>query len=108
MIAHASHTPPPPARVQVVAQEFSYSLSRRTVKAGKVIVEFVNRGQDTHDLDLERVGGTHIFHFPKVDPDHYVDRELTLKPGTYRLWCAVADHKERGMQATLRVVARKG
>ena len=97
-------TPAPPARVQVVAQEFSFSLSRGKVKAGKVIVELVNRGQDTHDLDLKRVGGTRVFHFPKVPPGHYVDRELRLRPGTYRLWCAVADHKERGMRATLRVV----
>jgi hypothetical protein len=101
MIAHA---PTPPARVQVVAQEYSYSLSRRRVRAGKVIVELVNRGQDTHDLDIERVGGTHIFHFPSVDPGHYVDRELRLRPGTYRLWCAIADHAERGMHTTLRVV----
>ena len=108
MIAHAHQSaPPPPARVQVVAQEFSYSLSRRKVKAGKVIIELVNRGQDTHDLDLERVGGTHVIRFPNVDPGHYVDKMLTLKPGTYHLWCAIADHSERGMQATLRVVARK-
>jgi uncharacterized cupredoxin-like copper-binding protein len=98
----------PPARVQVVAQEFSYSLSRREVTAGNVVIELVNRGQDTHDLDIERVGGTRIYHFPKVDPGQSVDRELKLRPGTYRLWCAIADHKERGMRATLRVVARKG
>ena len=97
-----------PARVQVVAQEYSYSLSRQKVKAGKVIIELVNHGQDAHDLDIERVGSTHIFRFPKVDPGHYVDKELKLKPGNYRLWCGIADHKERGMQATLRVVARKG
>jgi hypothetical protein len=107
VIAHPHQSaPPPPARVQVVAQEFRYSLSRRTVKAGKVIVELVNRGQDTHDLDLQRVGGTRIFHFPSVQPGHYVDKELTLRPGKYRLWCAIAGHKERGMQAMLRVVAR--
>jgi uncharacterized cupredoxin-like copper-binding protein len=107
VIAHAPQSSPPPARVQIVAQEFSYSLSRRKVTAGKVIVELVNRGQDTHDLDIERVGSTHIFHFPKVAPGQYVDKELTLKPGKYRLWCAIADHKERGMHAMLRVVARK-
>jgi plastocyanin len=99
-----AHVPTQPARVQVVAQEFRYSLSRRKVKAGKVIIELVNHGQDAHDLDLERVGGTHIFHFPKVGPGHHVDRELRLRPGKYRLWCAIADHKERGMRATLRVV----
>ncbi len=107
MIAQLPQAAPPPARVQVVAQEYSYSLSRRKVKAGKVIIELVNHGQDTHDLDIERVGSKHIFHFPKVQPGQYVDRELTLKPGKYRLWCAIADHKERGMHALLRVVARK-
>jgi hypothetical protein len=94
----------PPARVQVVAQEFRYSLSRSTVRAGHVIVELVNRGQDTHDLDLRRVGGTHIFRFPSVQPDQVVDRELKLVPGRYVLWCAIADHSERGMRAVLRVV----
>lgn len=102
------HPPPqPPARVQVVAQEFRYSLSRSTVRSGRVIVELVNRGQDTHDLDLRRIGGTHIFRFPSVQPGQVVDRELKLVPGRYVLWCAVADHKERGMRAVLRVVRPK-
>ena len=98
----------PPARVQVVAQEFRYSLSRTRVPSGRVIVELVNRGEDTHDLDLRRVGSTHIFRFPSVLPGQVVDRELKLVPGRYLLWCAVADHRERGMRATLRVVRRHG
>jgi hypothetical protein len=103
----ASAQTQPPARVQVVAQEFRYSLSRSTVRAGHVIVELVNRGQDTHDLDLRRVGGTHVFRFPSVQPGQVVDRELKLVPGRYVLWCAVADHRERGMRAVLRVVRLK-
>jgi hypothetical protein len=101
---HATH---PPARVQVVAQEFSYSLSRTKVRAGRVIVELVNRGQDTHDLDLRRIGGTRIYRFPDVQPGQVVDREWKLAPGRYKLWCAVADHNERGMHAVLRVVRPK-
>jgi hypothetical protein len=104
LAAQAQH---PPARVQVVAQEFSYSLSRTKVRAGRVIVELVNRGQDTHDLDLRRIGGTRIFRFPSVLPGQVVDRELKLVPGRYLLWCAVADHRERGMHAVLRVVRPK-
>ena len=106
MIAQAPHVSRPPARVQVVAQEFSFTLSRRKVKAGKVIIELVNHGQDTHDLDIEKVGSKHVFHFPKVEPGHYVDKELTLKPGMYHLWCAIANHKMLGMHAMLRVVRR--
>jgi len=97
----------PPARVQVVAQEFRYSLSRTKIRAGRVIVELVNRGQDTHDLDMRRIGGTRIMRFPDVQPGQVVDRELKLVPGRYTLWCAVADHNERGMHAVLRVVRPK-
>ncbi len=107
MIAYAPQASRPPARVQVVAQEFRYSLSRTKVKAGPVIVELVNRGQDTHDLDLRRIGGTKIIRFPSVQPGQVVDRELRLVPGRYLLWCAVADHRERGMHAVLRVVRPK-
>jgi hypothetical protein len=106
LIAYAQQTPRPPARVQVVAQEFRYSLSRTRVKAGRVIVELVNRGQDTHDLDLRRVGSVRIIRFPSVQPGQVVDRELKLVPGTYVLWCAIADHRERGMHAVLHVVRR--
>jgi hypothetical protein len=98
-----AHPPPAPAHVQVVAQEFRFSRSRPTVKAGKVIVELVNRGQDTHDLDLRRLGSARIYRFPSVQPGQVVDREWTLAPGRYVLWCAIADHRELGMHAVLRV-----
>jgi uncharacterized cupredoxin-like copper-binding protein len=104
MIVAGAQATRPPARVQVVAQEFRYSLSRTKVRSGRVIVELVNRGQDTHDLDIRRIGATHVFHFPSVLPGQIVDRELKLVPGRYLLWCAIADHQERGMHAVLRVV----
>jgi hypothetical protein len=107
VIAYAQQPQRPPARVQVVAQEFRYSLSRTKVRAGRVIVELVNRGQDTHDLDLRRIGGTRIFRFPSVQPGQVVDREVKLVPGKYVLWCAIANHRERGMHAVLRVVRSK-
>jgi FtsP/CotA-like multicopper oxidase with cupredoxin domain len=28
---------------------------------------------------------------------------VTLRPGTYRLWCSIADHRKRGMFASFRV-----
>jgi hypothetical protein len=107
VIAVAQQASLPPARVQVVAQEFRYSLSRTKVKAGLVIVELVNRGQDTHDLDIRRIGGTRIIRFPSVQPGQVFDRELRLAPGRYLLWCAIPDHRERGMHAVLRVVRAK-
>jgi plastocyanin len=96
--------PPPPARVQVVAQEFRYSLSRQTIRAGKAILELRNMGQDAHDLVLSRaVGGKVVARWPEAQPGDVLDREVTLKPGLYRFTCTVGNHRALGMQALLRV-----
>jgi plastocyanin len=95
--------PPPPARVQVVAQEFRFSLSRPTIKAGWAIVELQNAGQDAHDLRLQRVGGKRVYLWPAAQSGETVDREYKLLPGTYKLSCSVANHAALGMVATLRV-----
>ncbi len=47
-----------PARVQVVAREYSFSLSRLHLHAGTALIELANFGQDPHDLRVQRIGGT--------------------------------------------------
>jgi plastocyanin len=96
---------PPPARIQVVAQEFRYALSRQTIKAGRAIIELRNLGEDAHDLRLRRIGGSRVYTLPLTQSGQTADREFTLKPGTYRLYCGVANHRALGMQTTL--VVRK-
>jgi hypothetical protein len=98
--------PPPPARVQVVAQEFRFTLSRQSIKAGWAIVELRNGGQDAHDLRMRRVGGTRVYAWPNVQAGGVVDKTFKLLPGTYALWCGVANHRALGMRATLDVVRR--
>ena len=95
--------PPPPARVQVVAQEFRFSLSRTVIKHGWAVIELRNLGQDAHDLRLRRVGGTRAYVWPVAQPGQTIDKQLKLLPGTYRLTCGVANHARLGMVATLHV-----
>ena len=92
---------PPPARVQIVAREFSLAPSRRTLRAGNAIVELANFGEDPHDLRLQRVGGTKVYGVPVQQSGHVADLSVKLVPGTYRLWCSLADHRARGMRTTL-------
>ena len=94
-----------PARVQVVAKEYSFTLSRTHVKAGRSVVELANFGQDPHDLRLQRVGARHIAGLGAVAPGTQADLSLKLAPGRYLLWCSVANHRALGMRATL-VVTR--
>jgi uncharacterized cupredoxin-like copper-binding protein len=49
------------------------------------------------------VGGTKTWKLRKLLPGSRATLSVRLRPGTYRLWCAVADHRTRGMRATLRV-----
>ena len=92
-----------PSRVQVTALEFEYRLSRLSVRQGPVLIELVNYGEDEHDLVLRRVGGSRSWRLRKILPGQRATLSVRLRPGTYRLWCAVADHQARGMRATLRV-----
>jgi hypothetical protein len=93
----------PLARVQVVAVEFHYRLSRVRIPAGPVRIELANFGQDEHDLTLRRVGGTAVYRLPTTLPGERRIVNLRLKPGLYRLSCSLADHAARGMHAQLRV-----
>ena len=92
-----------PQRVQVTALEFEYRLSRLSVRQGPALIELVNYGDDEHDLFLRRVGGTKTWKLRKLLPGSRATLSVRLRPGTYRLWCAVADHRTRGMRASLRV-----
>jgi hypothetical protein len=95
---------PAPARVQIGADEFSYSLSRPWVRSGPAIVQLVNYGEDEHDLALRRrAPGARTFRLGTTRPGTVRDLELRLAPGRYALWCTLADHRARGMRATLRV-----
>jgi hypothetical protein len=90
-----------PARVQVGADEFGYTLSRPAIKAGPVIVQLANFGEDEHDLRLRRVGGTRTYRIRTVAPGGVGELETRFLPGRFRLWCSLADHRARGMRATL-------
>lgn len=92
---------PAPARLQVGAEEFGYTLSRRSIKAGPAIVQLANFGEDEHDLRLRRAGGTRTYRIGKVRPGRVGELETRLLPGRFTLWCSLADHRRRGMSATL-------
>jgi plastocyanin len=103
-----SETPPieapagGPARVQVIAKEYSFTLSRAEVPAGKVIVEFVNGGEDPHNLHLaEPAEGAEAGAFPTSSPGFHGDLTLNLHPGAYTLFCSLPGHEAKGMKATL-------
>jgi len=97
-------TPPPVVpRVQVTAVEYSFTLSRTTVPAGKVILEFVNHGQDEHNLNAQLGEAPPAGSIGNTESGHVVDQAVELRPGSYTLFCSLAEHEKKGMKATLTV-----
>jgi plastocyanin len=88
--------------VQVSAVEYSFSLSRPTVPAGKVVLEFVNDGQDEHNLNIAAPQeGALVGSFANTPAKGVGDLELEMQPGEYTLFCSLPTHESRGMKATL-------
>ncbi len=101
--------PAGPVHVQVTAEDTSgyhFILSRTSVPAGEVVIEFVNHGQDEHNLhaveqpaEKTEAGGLK----ENVKPDAHTDLTLNLHTGSYTLFCSLPGHEAKGMKATLKV-----
>jgi hypothetical protein len=95
-------------RTQVVAREFSLVLSQAQLKSGRAVIELANFGQDPHNLVLRRVGrqGT-LADTGVVLPGNLAELNVSLKAGTYELYCSLDDHQTRGMDTLLSVKKKK-
>lgn len=89
--------------VQVVGREFRITLSKRKVKPGRLRVEFVNFGEDDHDLAISRKGSRYTRQLRELRPKEREVRSIRVNRGSYVFWCTIDNHKRLGMRATLRV-----
>ncbi len=81
---------------------FRFVLSRPSVPAGKVIIEFVNHGQDEHNLHVvEPAEGSEQGALPNTAPNAHPSLTLDLRHGNYTFFCSLPGHEAAGMKATL-------
>ena len=92
-----------PARLQVGADEFRYTLSRLRLRAGRAVVQLVNYGEDDHNLRLRRVGATYTHRVARTTPGGMTELRAKLRVGGFKLWCSLPGHEAAGMSASLRV-----
>ncbi len=83
--------------------EYSFTLSRTRVPAGKIILELVNHGQDEHNLNAALGEGSPVGSLSDTRAGAVKDQAVELRPGTYTLFCSLPEHAKRGMKATLTV-----
>jgi plastocyanin len=85
----------------VTAVEYKFTLSRTTVPAGKVDLQFVNKGMDEHNLNALNGEGELASTFANEQPGGVTNETVDLKPGSYTLFCSLPEHEAKGMKATL-------
>jgi plastocyanin len=93
---------PGPARLSIKALEYSFTLSRPSIPAGEAIVELNNQGEDPHNLNLRLEGGEEPpLEVSEAGPLEHRTARFDLPAGSYRLWCSLPEHEEKGMKAVL-------
>jgi plastocyanin len=96
-----------PSRLLVYAQEWSLWPSRPSIKAGTVIVQLWNRGEDAHDLRVRRLSRGAMVGSTQRDAvaqsGKLSQASWHLSPGTYELYCSMPGHLKKGMHTRITV-----
>ncbi len=92
-----------PTAVSARLSEWKVELSQGTITAGTVTFTVTNAGSIPHALEIEGQGMEQ--ETPVIQPGASATLTLTLKPGTYEVYCPVGNdsHKKLGMETHLKV-----
>lgn len=96
-----------PLLITASLSEWKVELSQTTVEAGVVTFAVTNAGSVPHAFEVEGQGiekETDV-----IQPGSRATLTLTLKPGTYEVYCPVGEdsHKKLGMETHLMAVSEK-
>jgi plastocyanin len=87
--------------VTISATEFAFNPANPEVKAGQVAFRLKNDGGAPHALEVE---GNGIEEASKViNGGQTTTLGVTLKAGTYTIYCPVGNHRQQGMEGELTV-----
>jgi uncharacterized cupredoxin-like copper-binding protein len=90
------------ATVQVSLTDFKIDpAAGRVGRAGVIAFAAANDGQVPHALEVEGPSGE--VETPTLDPGEAATVRIDLPPGSYKWYCPVGDHEQRGMAGRVRV-----
>lgn len=89
--------------VSVVLAEFAFDMPAE-LSAGPTTFEVSNAGTFPHNFDIEGEGVDEVF-AENLQPGETQVLDLDLAPGTYRIYCPVANHADQGMEMELTVTS---
>ncbi|MGH7563133.1 MAG: cupredoxin domain-containing protein [Gemmatimonadota bacterium] len=95
-------TGPPDERIEIEATSYAYAPAEVSVGPGTVRFVIRNAADVVHGFEVEGHGMEE--EIEEIQPGTTDSLTVTLEePGTYEVYCPVADHEQRGMTGTLSV-----
>jgi uncharacterized cupredoxin-like copper-binding protein len=83
--------------------EFKIATDSTSLKAGNYTFDVQNKGSFPHDLRIATPDGSEIGATSIIQPGGSATLQVSLKAGSYTIWCSVDSHRAQGMQGTLTV-----
>jgi plastocyanin len=109
----ASTPEPEPNAVSITATDrttpYGYAPSHKVVKPGELTVQLINKGEDEHNMDMEKVGpggapeGPILTMTSAPSGGQSTPTTVDVEAGTYRMWCTLPGHAAKGMEAEIEV-----
>ena len=90
---------PQASKVAVDETEFKITPASTSFKAGQITFQAKNVGKIPHDLAIKQTGDKTKL----IQPGGSAELTVTLKPGTYELYCTVPGHEAAGMKQNITV-----
>jgi len=90
---------PAATKVPVSEVEFKITLASTNFKAGEITFEAKNDGKIPHDLAIKGTSDKTKL----IPPGGSAELKVTLKTGTYELYCTVPGHEAAGMRLNITV-----
>jgi plastocyanin len=87
-------------RVAFTLDDYAITPQKVRVPAGRVTFTAANRGRTTHTLRVT-TGTRDLLQVTTLKPGGRGSATASLPKGTFKLYCAIANHEELGMWGTL-------
>ncbi|MGW2522060.1 plastocyanin/azurin family copper-binding protein [Streptomyces sp. NPDC001617] len=89
-------------KVTVTETEYALKLSRSSFTPGTYTFTADNKGTTTHALELDGPGVSDV-RTKNIQGGQDTSVTVTLKKGTYKIYCPVDSHAQLGMKTTIKV-----
>lgn len=88
--------------VLVMLSDNSIAVREQSIPAGPAVLTIENRGSGVHNLFIEGEGVNKAAE-ASIAQGQSATLDVQFKPGTYTLYCPVADHRQKGEQIQIQI-----